>query len=156
YSLEWHAESDSCFDIDTVEGTISTNEYLDRETTVQYNITVVATKVNNPLLSIKVSVTVNVLDVNEFPPELTVLSDTFVCENSRVGQVIQIVSAVDKDLPPVGQRFFFKSPKELRNRNFTVRDFGSKRLWLSTVVLYYDYYVSLAKYFKMGIIDIFI
>lgn len=46
YSLEWHAESDSCFDIDTVEGTISTNEYLDRETTVQYNITVVATKVS--------------------------------------------------------------------------------------------------------------
>ncbi|XP_045908861.1 cadherin-12-like isoform X2 [Micropterus dolomieu] len=45
YSLEWHAESDSCFDIDTVEGTISTNEYLDRETTVQHNITVVATKV---------------------------------------------------------------------------------------------------------------
>ncbi|GLD61824.1 cadherin-12-like protein, partial [Lates japonicus] len=45
YSLEWHTESDSCFDIDTVEGTISTNEYLDRETAVQHNITVVATKV---------------------------------------------------------------------------------------------------------------
>lgn len=40
-----------------------------------------------PLLSTKVSVTVNVLDVNEFPPELTVPSDTFVCENSRLGQV---------------------------------------------------------------------
>ncbi|XP_044074544.1 cadherin-12-like isoform X4 [Siniperca chuatsi] len=128
YSLEWHTQSDSCFDIDTVEGTISTNEYLDRETAVQHNITVVATKVNNPLLSIKVSVTVNVLDVNEFPPELAIPSDTFVCENSRVGQVIQMVSAVDKDLPPVGQRFFFKSTKELRNRNFTVRDFGSSDL----------------------------
>ncbi|XP_044224850.1 cadherin-12-like isoform X2 [Thunnus albacares] len=124
YSLEWQTEADSCFDIDTVEGTISTNEYLDREAAVQHNITVVATKVNNPLLSTKVSVTVNVLDVNEFPPELAVPSDTFVCENSRIGQVIQTVSAVDKDLPPVGQRFFFKSPKELRNRNFTVRDFG--------------------------------
>ncbi|XP_054870002.1 cadherin-12-like [Amphiprion ocellaris] len=125
YSLEWQTESDSCFDIDTVEGTISTNEYLDRETAVQHNITVVATKLNNPLLSAKVSVTVNVLDVNEFPPELAIPSDTFVCENSRIGQVIQTVSAVDMDLPPVGQRFFFKSPKELRNRNFTVRDFGN-------------------------------
>uniref|UniRef100_A0A3P8SIX4 Cadherin-12 n=1 Tax=Amphiprion percula TaxID=161767 RepID=A0A3P8SIX4_AMPPE len=125
YSLEWQIESDSCFDIDTVEGTISTNEYLDRETAVQHNITVVATKLNNPLLSAKVSVTVNVLDVNEFPPELAIPSDTFVCENSRIGQVIQTVSAVDMDLPPVGQRFFFKSPKELRNRNFTVRDFGN-------------------------------
>lgn len=42
---------------------------------------------DNPLLSTKVSVTVNILDVNEFPPELAVPSDTFVCENSRVGQV---------------------------------------------------------------------
>ncbi|XP_068557714.1 cadherin-12-like [Cebidichthys violaceus] len=125
YSLEWQTESDSGFDIEIVEGTISTNEYLDRETAVQHNITVVATKVNNPLLYTKVPVAVNVLDVNEFPPELAVPSDTFVCENSRVGQVIQTISAVDKDLPPIGQRFFFKSPKELRNRNFTVRDFGN-------------------------------
>uniref|UniRef100_A0A3Q1HGC1 Cadherin-12 n=1 Tax=Anabas testudineus TaxID=64144 RepID=A0A3Q1HGC1_ANATE len=132
YSLEWHTESDSYFDIDTVEGTISTNEYLDRETAVWHNITVVATKVNNPLLSAKVSVTVNVLDVNEFPPELAVPSDTFVCENSRAGQVIQTISAVDKDLPPVGQRFFFKSPKELRNRNFTVRDFGNNTAGIVT------------------------
>ncbi|KAG8014359.1 Cadherin-12, partial [Nibea albiflora] len=90
YSLEWHTESDSSFDVDTVEGTISTNEYLDRETAVQHNITVVATK------------------------------------------VIQTVSAVDMDLPPVGQRFFFKSPKELRNRNFTVRDFGNNTAGIVT------------------------
>ncbi|KAF3698859.1 Cadherin-12 Precursor [Channa argus] len=132
YSLEWNTESDSCFDIDTVEGTISTNEYLDRETAVWHNITAVATKVNNPLLFAKVSVAINVLDVNEFPPELNVPSDTFVCENSRVGQVIQTVGAVDKDLPPVGQRFFFKSPKELRNRNFTVRDFGNNTAGIVT------------------------
>uniref|UniRef100_A0A672FW27 Cadherin-12 n=1 Tax=Salarias fasciatus TaxID=181472 RepID=A0A672FW27_SALFA len=132
YSLEWQTESDGCFDIDTVEGIISTNEYLDRETAVQHNITVIATKLNNPLLSSKVAVTVNVLDVNEFPPELSVPSDTFVCENSRIGQVIQTVSAVDRDLPPVGQRFFFKSPKELRNRNFTVRDFGNNTAGIVT------------------------
>ncbi|XP_049930752.1 cadherin-12-like isoform X3 [Epinephelus moara] len=132
YSLEWQTESDSCFDIDTVEGTISTNDYLDRETAVQHNITVLATKVNNPLLAAKVSVTINILDVNEFPPELALPSDTFVCENARVGQVIQTVSAVDKDLPPVGQRFFFKSPKELRNRNFTVRDFGNNTAGIVT------------------------
>ncbi|KAG7221016.1 hypothetical protein INR49_031214 [Caranx melampygus] len=132
YSLEWHTESDSCFDIDTIEGTISTNDYIDRETAVKHNITAVATKVNNPLLSTKVSVIVNILDVNEFPPELAVPSDTFVCENSGTGQVIQMVSAVDKDLPPVGQRFFFKTPKELRNRNFTVRDFGNNTAGIVT------------------------
>ncbi|KAM4623668.1 LOW QUALITY PROTEIN: cadherin-12-like [Polymixia lowei] len=131
YSLDWLRESDSCFDIDTVEGTLSTNEYLDRETAAQHNVTVVATKVNNPLLSSKVSVTVNVLDVNE-SPELDVPLDTFVCENARVGQVIQTVSATDRDLPPVGQRFFFKSPKELRNRNFTIRDFGNNTAGIVT------------------------
>lgn len=47
----------------------------------------ILTFTDNPLLSTKVSVTVNVLDVNEFAPELAVPSDTFVCENSRVGQV---------------------------------------------------------------------
>lgn len=46
YSLEWQTGSDSFFDIETVEGIISTNEYLDRETAVQHNITVVATKLS--------------------------------------------------------------------------------------------------------------
>uniref|UniRef100_A0A8C5GBT4 Cadherin-12 n=1 Tax=Gouania willdenowi TaxID=441366 RepID=A0A8C5GBT4_GOUWI len=125
YSLEWQTEADGCFDIDTLEGTISTNEQLDRENAAQHNITVVSTKLNNPLLFSKVSVIVNVLDVNEFPPELDAPSDTFMCEKSRVGQIIQTVSAVDRDAPPLGQRFFFKAPKELRHRNFTVRDFGN-------------------------------
>uniref|UniRef100_A0A3P8R0Z7 Cadherin-12 n=1 Tax=Astatotilapia calliptera TaxID=8154 RepID=A0A3P8R0Z7_ASTCA len=132
YSLEWQTGSDSFFDIETVEGIISTNEYLDRETAVQHNITVVATKLNNPSLSAEVLVKVNVLDVNEFPPQLTAPSDTFVCENSRAGQVIQTVGAVDEDQPPVGQRFFFKSSKELRNRNFTVRDYGNNTAGIVT------------------------
>ncbi|XP_075871646.1 cadherin-12-like [Nelusetta ayraudi] len=132
YSLEWLVDSDNCFDIDTVEGTISTNDYVDRETALQHNITVLATKVNNPLLCSRVSVSINVLDVNEFAPELTSPPDIFVCENSRAGQVIQTISAVDKDLPPVTQRFFFKSPKDLRNRNFTIRDFGNNTAGIVT------------------------
>lgn len=46
YSLEWLVDSDNCFDIDTVEGTISTNDYVDREAALQHNITVLATKVS--------------------------------------------------------------------------------------------------------------
>ncbi|XP_055084217.1 cadherin-12-like [Periophthalmus magnuspinnatus] len=132
YSLEWKTESDSCFDIDNVEGTISTNELLDRESTAQHNLTVRATKVSSPLLFSKVSVLVEVLDVNEFPPELFVPTESYVCEDARAGQVIQIVSAVDQDQPSAGQRFFFKSPKELRNRNFTVRDFGNNTAGIVT------------------------
>uniref|UniRef100_A0A8C5GBU9 Cadherin-12 n=1 Tax=Gouania willdenowi TaxID=441366 RepID=A0A8C5GBU9_GOUWI len=123
-SSAWQTEADGCFDIDTLEGTISTNEQLDRENAAQHNITVVSTKLSEHQM-ISISVIVNVLDVNEFPPELDAPSDTFMCEKSRVGQIIQTVSAVDRDAPPLGQRFFFKAPKELRHRNFTVRDFGN-------------------------------
>ncbi|XP_057712771.1 cadherin-12-like isoform X2 [Corythoichthys intestinalis] len=132
YSLEWHQDYDSYFDIDTIDGTIFLNEFLDREETSEHNITVVAVKVLNPLLSTKVLVTVNVLDVNEFPPKLEFQTDTFVCETSKAGQVIQMVSAVDLDLPPISQRFFFKTPKDLHNRMFTVRDYGNNTAGIVT------------------------
>lgn len=42
-------------------------------------------------------------------------------------QVIQTFGAKDQDLPSAGQQFAFKSPKEDgKNRNFTIRDFGSE------------------------------
>ncbi|CAL8400004.1 unnamed protein product [Arctogadus glacialis] len=44
YSIDWKSDLDSYFDIDPVEGTISTNELLDRENVAQHNISIVATK----------------------------------------------------------------------------------------------------------------
>ncbi|XP_061654305.1 cadherin-12-like isoform X2 [Phyllopteryx taeniolatus] len=133
YSLEWQKEYDSYFDIHTIDGTVTMNENLDREETFQHNITVVATKVLNPLLSTKVLVIVNVLDVNEFPPELIFPPSTFVCETSKAGQIIQTVSAVDFDLPPISQRFFFNTPKDRHNRRFTVRDYGNNTAGIVTL-----------------------
>lgn len=46
YSIDWKSDLDSYFDIDPVEGTISTNELLDRETVAQHNVSVVATKLS--------------------------------------------------------------------------------------------------------------
>lgn len=46
YSIDWRSDLDSYFDIDPVEGTISTNDLLDRETIAQHNISVVATKLS--------------------------------------------------------------------------------------------------------------
>ncbi|XP_051523071.1 cadherin-12-like [Myxocyprinus asiaticus] len=126
YSIDWKSDLDSFFDIDPVRGTISTNELLDRESIAQHNISVVATKVNNPVLTSRVAVTVHVLDINEFPPELAMPYETFVCESAKVGQVIQVISAKDQDLPQAGQRFSFKSPQEgVKTKNFTIRDFGN-------------------------------
>ncbi|KAL4631036.1 cadherin-12 [Arapaima gigas] len=133
YSIDWKSDLDSYFDIDPVEGTISTNELLDRESIAQHNISIVATKVNNPVLTSKVAVTVHVLDVNEFPPEFAMPYETFVCENAKAGQVIQVISAKDQDLPPTGQKFIFKSPPEdIKNKNFTIRDFGNNTAGIVT------------------------
>lgn len=46
YSIDWKSDLDSYFDIDPVEGTISTNELLDRESIAQHNISIVATKLS--------------------------------------------------------------------------------------------------------------
>lgn len=51
YSIDWKSDLDSLFYIDPVIGTISTNELLDRESTVQHNISVVATKVSKYALN---------------------------------------------------------------------------------------------------------
>lgn len=41
----------------------------------------------NPLLTSRVNILINVLDVNEFPPEISVPYETAVCENAKPGQV---------------------------------------------------------------------
>uniref|UniRef100_A0A673II35 Cadherin-12 n=1 Tax=Sinocyclocheilus rhinocerous TaxID=307959 RepID=A0A673II35_9TELE len=137
YSIDWKSDLDSFFDIDPVRGTISTNELLDRESIAQHNISVVATKVSkydNPVLTSRVAVTVHVLDINEFPPELAMPYETFVCESAKVGQVIQVISARDQDLPQAGQTFSFKSPQEgVKTKNFTIRDFGNNTAGVVTL-----------------------
>ncbi|XP_077873026.1 cadherin-12 isoform X3 [Ictidomys tridecemlineatus] len=124
YFIDWKSDGDSYFTIDGTEGTIATNELLDRESTAQYNFSIIASKVSNPLLTSKVNILINVLDVNEFPPEISVPYETAVCENAKPGQIIQIVSAADRDLSPAGQQFSFRlSPEAAIKPNFTVRDF---------------------------------
>ncbi|MBN3287813.1 CAD18 protein, partial [Polyodon spathula] len=78
---------------------------------------------DNPSLLSHVPVSVQVLDVNDNPPELASDDDVVVCENSRPGQVIQTISAVDKDDFANGPRFFFSLADELPNNpNFTLQD----------------------------------
>ncbi|NXP27198.1 CAD12 protein, partial [Scytalopus superciliaris] len=133
YFIDWKNDVDSYFTIDATEGTIATNELLDRESTAQYNFSIIASKVSNPLLASKVNVIINVLDVNEFPPEISVPYETSVCENAKPGQVIQTITAADKDLSPAGQRFTFKVSSEASNKpNFTVHDYRNNTAGIET------------------------
>ncbi|KAM3679517.1 cadherin-12 isoform 2-T2 [Ammospiza maritima maritima] len=133
YFMDWKNDVDSYFTIDATEGTIATNELLDRESTAQYNLSIIASKVSNPPLTSKVNVIINVLDVNEFPPEISVPYETSVCENAKPGQVIQTITAADKDLSPAGQRFSFKLSSEASNKpNFTVHDYRNNTAGIET------------------------
>ncbi|XP_035758000.1 cadherin-12 isoform X2 [Egretta garzetta] len=133
YFIDWKNDVDSYFIIDATEGTIATNELLDRESTAQYNFSIIASKVSNPLLTSKVNVIINVLDVNEFPPEISVPYETSVCENAKPGQVIQTVTAADKDLSPAGQRFSFRLSAEASSKpNFTVHDYRNNTAGIET------------------------
>ncbi|KAK2496833.1 hypothetical protein MC885_015264, partial [Smutsia gigantea] len=75
---------------------------------------------DNPKETTRVAVFVRILDVNDNAPQFAVFYDTFVCENARPGQLIQTISAVDKDDPLGGQKFFFSLAAV--NPNFTVQD----------------------------------
>ncbi|XP_062985875.1 cadherin-19-like [Elgaria multicarinata webbii] len=111
------------FSINAHNGTIGITEPLDRETAAWHNITVTATESTNPNQISKVNVYIQVLDINEYAPEFSESYETYVCENARPGQLIQIISAVDKDDPMEGHNFSFYLPKELTdNSSFLVED----------------------------------
>lgn len=46
YFIDWKSNVDNFFTIDGTEGTIATNELLDRENTAQYNFSIVASKIS--------------------------------------------------------------------------------------------------------------
>uniref|UniRef100_A0A7N6C1C7 Cadherin-10 n=1 Tax=Anabas testudineus TaxID=64144 RepID=A0A7N6C1C7_ANATE len=142
YSIDRHTDLERLFNIDSVNGTITTLKALDREMSKWHNISVVATEIiiydlekvkliqiflffslfisDNPRQTTRVPVFIKVLDVNDNAPEFAMSYDTFVCENVKAGQLIQTISAVDTDEPLVGHKFVFSiSPT---NPNFTIVD----------------------------------
>uniref|UniRef100_A0A8C4IBQ5 Cadherin-10 n=1 Tax=Dicentrarchus labrax TaxID=13489 RepID=A0A8C4IBQ5_DICLA len=123
YSIDRHTDLERLFNIDSVNGTITTLKALDREMSKWHNISVVATEISNcdnPRQTTRVPVFIKVLDVNDNAPEFAMSYDTFVCENVKAGQLIQTISAVDTDEPLVGHKFVFSiSPT---NPNFTIVD----------------------------------
>ncbi|XP_070784414.1 cadherin-10a isoform X2 [Enoplosus armatus] len=119
YSIDRHTDLERLFNIDSVNGTITTLKALDREMSKWHNISVVATEINNPRQTTRVPVFIKVLDVNDNAPEFAMSYDTFVCENVKAGQLIQTISAVDTDEPLVGHKFVFSI--SATNPNFTIR-----------------------------------
>ncbi|XP_008419099.1 protocadherin alpha-8-like, partial [Poecilia reticulata] len=80
------------------------NRLLDREIVAEYNITMVATDGGIPSLSSTDTVNIQVFDVNDNPPRFSEpLINIYLRENSAVGTVIKIVSAIDADIDNNGK-----------------------------------------------------
>ncbi|KAM4605314.1 cadherin-7a [Polymixia lowei] len=123
YSIDRTTDLERFFDIDSNTGVLSTARPLDRELTAIHNLSILATESLDPSQVGKAVVLVTVLDVNDNAPVFAINYETFVCDSARPGQVIETVSAVDRDDPQSGHRFFFSLTAEAAgNLNFTLRD----------------------------------
>ncbi|XP_057886730.1 cadherin-9 [Melospiza georgiana] len=123
YSVDRHTDLDRIFNIYSGNGSLFLSKPLDREETPWHNITVIATEINNPKQSSQIPVFIRILDINDHAPEFANYYETFVCENAKAGQLIQTVSAIDKDQPARGHKFFFELVPEFAvHPNFSVVD----------------------------------
>uniref|UniRef100_A0A665X9U2 Cadherin domain-containing protein n=1 Tax=Echeneis naucrates TaxID=173247 RepID=A0A665X9U2_ECHNA len=111
------------FNVDALSGVISTAKPLDREANSVHNLTIFAIESQDPLQTGKGIALITVLDINDNAPVFAIDYETILCENAMPGQVIQTISAVDKDEPLSGHRFYFALAAPVAgNLNFTLRD----------------------------------
>ncbi|KAL6467565.1 hypothetical protein MHYP_G00232420, partial [Metynnis hypsauchen] len=123
YSIDRNTDLERFFNIEAATGVISTAKPLDREVNAVHNITILAIESLDPGQVGKGIALITVMDVNDNAPVFAIEYETFVCETAQPGQVIETISAVDKDEPPSGHRFFFSLTAEAAgNHNFTLRD----------------------------------
>ncbi|MGH0168401.1 UNVERIFIED_CONTAM: hypothetical protein FKN15_054902 [Acipenser sinensis] len=123
YSIDRNTDLERFFNIDATTGVISTAKQLDREMNAVHNITLLAMESQDPTQVGRGIAVISVLDINDNAPMFAIEYETFLCENADPGQVIQTISAVDKDEPPSGHRFYFAlTPEAANNLNFTLRD----------------------------------
>lgn len=123
YSIDRNTDLERFFNIESTTGVISTAKPLDREANAVHNITILAIESMDPSQVGKGVALITVMDINDNAPVFAIEYETFLCESVGPGQVIETISAVDKDEPPSGHRFFFSLTAETAgNMNFTLRD----------------------------------
>ncbi|XP_023809465.1 cadherin-8 isoform X1 [Oryzias latipes] len=123
YFIDRHTDLERQFNINVDDGKITLAKPLDRETDMWHNITVTATEVGNHSPISRAIVAIRVMDINDNAPEFATEYEAFLCENGKPGQVIQTISAVDKDDPVQGHYFNYRLvPEMLNNPNFTIKN----------------------------------
>ncbi|KAK2846751.1 hypothetical protein Q5P01_009750 [Channa striata] len=89
--------TDNFFTIDPENGFLSTTASLDRENISEYNLTVEAAELDNPLHKAKATVIIVVLDRNDNAPRFSQIFVTQLPEDAPVGHSVIHVSSNDDD-----------------------------------------------------------
>ncbi|XP_051059868.1 cadherin-19 [Phodopus roborovskii] len=104
-------------------GTIITTNLLDREVSAWYNLSVTATETYNEQQMSSAPVYVQVFNINDHAPEFSQYYETYVCENAEYGEIIQTISAIDRDESIEDHQFYFNhSVENTNNSSFILRD----------------------------------
>ncbi|KAL1765893.1 cadherin-19 isoform X1 [Sigmodon hispidus] len=104
-------------------GTIITTNLLDREVSPWYNLSVTAIETYNVQQISSAPVYVEIFNVNDNAPEFSQYYDTYVCENAEFGEIVQTISAVDRDESIEDHHFFFNySVENTNNSSFILKD----------------------------------
>uniref|UniRef100_A0A3P9J7C5 Cadherin-12 n=1 Tax=Oryzias latipes TaxID=8090 RepID=A0A3P9J7C5_ORYLA len=123
YSIDRRTDMDHVFGIHPGNGSVFLLKHLDREQKAWHNFSVIAKEFRHPHQSSHTLVYVRLLDINDNAPTFATDYETFVCERTKVGQLIQTIRAVDADAPSAGHSFYFSlAPDEANTSNFTIRD----------------------------------
>uniref|UniRef100_A0A3Q1HWE2 Cadherin domain-containing protein n=1 Tax=Anabas testudineus TaxID=64144 RepID=A0A3Q1HWE2_ANATE len=126
FSIDPQSDPEALFRITPDTGLITTAMELDREREHWHNITVIATQRDNPSQVSRVLVAVETLDLNDNAPELDRQYTTAMCDSSSVGQVVQVLRAIDRDEGGNDSTVYFSIPPESSAAlNFSVRDSAS-------------------------------
>uniref|UniRef100_A0A8C1Y338 Cadherin 8 n=1 Tax=Cyprinus carpio TaxID=7962 RepID=A0A8C1Y338_CYPCA len=142
YFIDRHTDLERQFNINVDDGKITLAKPLDRETDMWHNITVTATEVRNHSQISRAIVAIKVLDINDNAPEFATEYEAFLCENGKPGQVIQTISAVDKDNPSQGHTFHYRL-EMLNNPNFTIKNNLSMFIYCTCIFFFSSFFQHL-------------
>uniref|UniRef100_A0A3Q4HLA9 Cadherin 24, type 2b n=1 Tax=Neolamprologus brichardi TaxID=32507 RepID=A0A3Q4HLA9_NEOBR len=129
------SDPEALFRITPETGLITTAMELDREREHWHNITVIATQRDNPSQVSRVLVAIETLDLNDNAPELDRQYNTAMCDSSSIGQVVQVLRAIDRDEGGNDSTVYFSIPPESSAAlNFSIQPLS--RSSSSTLTLY--------------------
>ncbi|TSO57290.1 Cadherin-24 [Bagarius yarrelli] len=125
YSIDPQSDPEALFRITPDTGLITTTTELDREHEQWHNITIIATQRDNPSQASRVMVAIETLDLNDNAPELDRQYTTAMCDSATVGQVVQVLRAIDRDTGGNDSTVYFNIPPESSAAlNFSIRESG--------------------------------